>query len=109
MFGAVAAVGLRPLDDLAPPPAAEATGTKVAPPVFKQYRESDGRFYFKLTDAKGHVLLQSTGFDSPKAAGQAVARLKAEGWSACADLHAGIEASAPAERIDAALALLREA
>ncbi|MEW6694640.1 MAG: tryptophan--tRNA ligase [Pseudomonadota bacterium] len=103
------AVGLRPLDDLAasaqPAPAAERT----APPVFKQYRESDGRFYFKLTDAKGHVLLQSRGFDAPKAAGQAVARLKAEGWAACADLHPLLQAQATPEQIEAALATLREA
>ncbi len=104
-----AAVGLRPLDDLAPPPTAKATGIKVAPPVFKQYRESDGRFYFKLTDAKGHVLLQSAGFDSPKAAAQAIARLKAEGWSGCADLHSLIETFVTADRIDAALTLLRQA
>ncbi|MDO8349241.1 MAG: DUF1508 domain-containing protein [Planctomycetota bacterium] len=47
-------------------------------PSFKQYRESDGRFYFKLLHADGRVLLQSTGHASPKDAGSLIAKLKAE-------------------------------
>jgi len=46
-------------------------------PQFKQYREADGKFYFKLLDADGRLLLQSDGFDSPKAAGQSIASLRA--------------------------------
>jgi tryptophanyl-tRNA synthetase len=42
---------------------ASAAKTRVAAPVFKQYRESDGKFYFKLTGADGRLLLQSAGFD----------------------------------------------
>lgn len=102
------AVGLRSLADLAPAPT-PATDVKAARPMFKQYREADGRFYFKLTDAKGHLLLQSTGFESPRQAGQAVARLKAEGWAACADLHEQVAAHTDAEQVEAALALLRDA
>jgi len=49
---------------------------KAALPSFKQYRESDGRFYFKFVDAQGKVLLQSDGFASPKEAGQTVKRLQ---------------------------------
>jgi tryptophanyl-tRNA synthetase len=45
-------------------------------PSFKQYRESDGKFYFKLVDPQGRLLLQSHGFDSPKAAGEVVKSLK---------------------------------
>lgn len=45
-------------------------------PSFKQYREADGQFYFKLVDAQGKLLLQSAGFASPKEAGQAVKRLQ---------------------------------
>ena len=52
---------------------------KTALPSFKQYREKDGLFYFKLVDAKGVNLLQSRGFASPKEAGLAIARLQAEG------------------------------
>ena len=49
---------------------------KVALPSFKQYREADGKFYFKLVAADGRLLLQSTGFDAPKEAGQAIAQLQ---------------------------------
>jgi tryptophanyl-tRNA synthetase len=103
-----AAVGLRPLDALAPPPADTAPAHKSAPPVFKQYREADGRFYFKLLDAKGHVLLQSQGFAVPREAAQAIARLKTEGWAAGADLHNQVQALADPQRIEAALAALRD-
>lgn len=69
------AVGLRNL-------AAQAGGkkekaAKAALPSFKQYRESNGKFYFKLVDAQGRLLLQSKGFDSPKEAGQVIAALRA--------------------------------
>lgn len=68
------AVGLRNL-------AAQAAGKKAkkdkaALPSFKQYREADGKFYFKLVDAQGRLLLQSRAFDSPKEAGQVVAGLR---------------------------------
>ncbi|MBS0507931.1 MAG: tryptophan--tRNA ligase, partial [Proteobacteria bacterium] len=70
------AVGLRPLS------AAQAQGGhkagKAALPAFKQYREADGRFYFKLVAADGRLLLQSTAFDAPRDAGQAIARLQKE-------------------------------
>ena len=70
------AVGLRPLSSTAN--TAKTKAHKVALPSFKQYRESDGQFYFKLVDAQGHLLLQSLGFASPKEAGQAIARLQSE-------------------------------
>ena len=59
---------------------------KVALPLFKQYREKDGKFYFKLVDAQGKLLLQSLGFDSPKAAGQTIAQLQTRGTSSLLDL-----------------------
>ncbi|HEY0335126.1 MAG TPA: tryptophan--tRNA ligase [Stenotrophomonas sp.] len=49
---------------------------KSALPLFKQYREADGRFYFKLLDGEGELLMQSEGFDSPKEAGQTIAVIK---------------------------------
>jgi tryptophanyl-tRNA synthetase len=79
------AVGLRGLAQ-----AASKTSTKAAKaeaPSLKQYRETDGRFYFKLVDAKGALLLQSLGLDSPQAAGKAIALLKAQGAGALADLQ----------------------
>jgi tryptophanyl-tRNA synthetase len=69
------AVGLR---NLAASDKGTATrkATKVARPGFKQYRESDGLFYFKLLDASGAQLVQSRGFASPQEAGRAIATLK---------------------------------
>jgi tryptophanyl-tRNA synthetase len=68
------AVGLRELSS-SPVAAKEAKAAKRAAPTFKQYRENDGRFYFKLVDGD-RVLLQSDGFDSARDAGQLVARAK---------------------------------
>ena len=98
------AVGLRNL-------ASEATNgvkksTKTAGALFKQYREKDGLFYFKFVDAKGELLIQSLGFESPKLAGQAIAQLKAEGLSALGSPLSALNASP--ERIAAALESLRE-
>ncbi|MBA4112548.1 MAG: tryptophan--tRNA ligase [Verminephrobacter sp.] len=69
------AVGLRSLVQAAAPQKA-AKAAKAALPSFKQYREKDGKFYFKFVDADGRLLLQSTGFDAPKEAGQAIAELQ---------------------------------
>jgi tryptophanyl-tRNA synthetase len=71
------AVGLRPLSSGSASVAIKENKTAVA--SFKQYREKDGRFYFKLVGAQGQVLLQSLGFESPKDAGQTIARLQTEG------------------------------
>ena len=80
------AVGLRRLSAATTDKKA-AKEAKVALPSFKQYRESDGNFYFKLVAADGKLLLQSTGFAAPKEAGQAIARLQKEP-GALADLWA---------------------
>ena len=64
---------------------------KVGLPSFKQYREPDGRFYFKLTGVGGQVLLQSRGFESPRDAGQAVKRLQTEGGPALVALADRLE------------------
>ena len=69
------AVGLRSLVQV-PTAAQPVKASKAALPVFKQYRDTDGKFYFKLVTAEGRLLLQSTGFDAPKAAGQAIASLQ---------------------------------
>ncbi|SDQ87226.1 tryptophan--tRNA ligase [Pseudoxanthomonas sp. CF125] len=68
------AVGLRDLS--AQPEARDASVQKSAPPSFKQYRDTDNRFYFKFLDGNGVLLVQSNGFDSPKEAGQLIAVLK---------------------------------
>ncbi len=74
------AVGLRSLQTLSAGPATKAA--KAAAPAFKQYREKDGQFYFKLVDAQGKLLLQSTGFAAPRDAAQAIARLQQQGETA---------------------------
>ena len=85
------AVGLRNL--AAQAAGKKAKGTKAALPSFKQYREADGKFYFKLVDAQGKLLLQSQAFDSPKEAGQVIAGLRAQ--STVAQETAGPFAPAP--------------
>ena len=101
------AVGLR---SFAAPPAAAAKAAKAekpALPVFKQYREADGQFYFKLNAADGAPLLQSTGFAQGREAGQWVVRLKREGAAALPG--APVQALAEAAVLQAALAALVEA
>lgn len=73
------AVGLRSFRHVAAPKATpqKAEPAKSAPTAtFKQYREADGLFYFKLTLTGGRVLLTSKGFASGRDAGQSVAKLK---------------------------------
>jgi tryptophanyl-tRNA synthetase len=85
------AVGLRNLSAGARPAKSE-KAAKAALPAFKQYRESDGQFYFKLVDAQGRLLLQSTGFAAPKDAGQAIASLNRGGAAALPALAAQLQA-----------------
>ena len=78
-------------------------------PQFKQYRENDGRFYFKLLDAEGRLLLQSEGQDSPKQAGQCIAALRAAGALAAATVGYSLGEGVTASDVDAALAELAAA
>jgi tryptophanyl-tRNA synthetase len=70
---------------------------KVAKPSFKQYRERDGLFYFKLLDAHGTALLQSRGFASPQEAGRAIAALQQQRGAALATLADQLEPAGPEE------------
>jgi len=81
---------------------------RAALPVFKQYRESDGKFYFKLTDADGRLLLQSAAFDQGREAGQLVAKLKADGASALAGAPVALGDGVSDTEVAAALAAFRE-
>jgi len=69
------AVGLRSLNSL-PTSAVKPKVLKAAVPNFKQYREADGMFYFKLLAADGRLLLQSGGFTQPKDAAQVIAQVQ---------------------------------
>ena len=102
------AVGLRAMVAVAQPQAQAAT-EKVALPLIKQYREADGLFYFKLTDAHQHLLLQSTGLADGREAGNWVKRLKTEGDAALAEAPVVRADGVSAEAVSAALAALAEA
>jgi tryptophanyl-tRNA synthetase len=111
------AVGLR---DLRTQDAAKA-GTKAKPalPQFKQYRENDGQFYFKLLAADGAELMQSVAHASPRDAGERIAALKHDGATGLrhvpgAGLQLGdtvmgvLAAGATVEAVAAALAAFAE-
>ena len=69
---------------------------KAALPQFKQYREADGRFHFKLVDADGALLLQGAGHESARDTGQLVARLRQAGG-------AGLRADSGVVRLEGAV------
>ena len=102
------AVGLRSLARHASSAPTQAKTGKVQRPSFKQYREKDGKFYFKLIAADARLLLQSTGFDHPKEAGQAIATLQQQGLQAVATQLQAVE-GVSAEDIAAALQALADA
>ena len=99
------AVGLRDLRAQAGTQAVKAA--KVAKPVFKQYRERDGKFYFKLIDVDGRVLLQSLGFESPRDAGQSIGLLQTQGTAALATLAAKLQTLTDVSDEDVSQALLQ--
>jgi tryptophanyl-tRNA synthetase len=90
------AVGLRPLSSGIAAKAAKESKTAVA--SFKQYREKDGQFYFKLVDAQGQVLLQSRGFASPKDAGQTIAQLQTENLQDLSEWAQVLEPQSPEQQ-----------
>jgi tryptophanyl-tRNA synthetase len=101
------AVGLR---DLSKAPVAEsksAAKKDAALPVFKQYREADGKFHFKLAQGE-RLLLQSAGFDSPRDAGQCIAMLRSGHYDASDPRLLRAEGIGEDE-VQAALATLAEA
>jgi len=102
------AVGLR---NLSAQSATAQAAAKASLPTFKQYREKDGQFYFKLHDAQGQLLLQSAGFAEPKDAGRAIADLQALGLSALSNQKVAILLGDDInpEVVESALAALREA
>ena len=105
------AVGLRNLGT-ALPSQSHASNEKPAVPVFKQYREKDGKFYFKLSHANGDVLLQSKGFDNPREAGAFLAKIKAEGkaaWHALKEVSELAELAEESHVLDALEALFQDA
>ncbi|MDO9404798.1 MAG: tryptophan--tRNA ligase [Polaromonas sp.] len=94
------AVGLRNLATQAAS-AGKARAAKVAAPAFKQYREADGQFYFKLQAVDGRLLLQSAPYAAPRDAAQDIARLQQEGPAALDSLAEAGRAPQPAAGVDA--------
>ena len=80
------AVGLRKLA-VPTSPASKPKAAKTLLPSFKQYRETDGQFYFKLFSADGTLLVQSLGFASGKEAAAAISTLQLQGAAAWAALQ----------------------
>jgi tryptophanyl-tRNA synthetase len=76
------AVGLRGLSGLQSVAKATKKAAKTEVASFKQYREADGKFYFKLVDANAKVLVQSYGFESPKEVAAAISSIKDAGLDA---------------------------
>ena len=87
------AVGLRGLGGLQIAAKVEKKVLKISAASFKQYREADGKFYFKLLNAQSTVVLQSLGFESPKEASAAIARIKEYGIVALNDLNHRLDLS----------------
>ncbi len=101
------AVGLRALDTQMAASTSKG-GKPSAGASFKQYREKDGQFHFKLVDAKGQLLLQSKGYTSPKEAGQAIGLLQQTGAQALFTLETQLAFQAPDEQLLPALKALAE-
>ncbi|MCZ2497605.1 tryptophan--tRNA ligase [Xylophilus sp. Kf1] len=101
------AVGLRRLAAPATPQPQQ-KAQRPSLPAFKQYREADGQFRFKLQDGKGQLLLQSRAYAAPRDAALAIAALQAPGADVAALLAGAAEpgAGADAAAIAEALALL---
>ncbi|MDO4725022.1 MAG: tryptophan--tRNA ligase, partial [Comamonadaceae bacterium] len=85
------AVGLCDLRQPLARPTAQHAAAAQALPQIKQYREVDGQFYFKLTTARGALLLQSLAYASGREAGQAVQQLKSQGAAALDALAAQLQ------------------
>lgn len=96
------AVGLRSFTEC-PAPTTTRKTEKKARALFKQYREKDGLFYFKLVSADGTELFLSKGFESGRDAGSWIGRLRREGIGVLAEapvtLNAGVTDVAVAEAL----------
>ncbi len=99
------AVGLRgfcaPLEAAAPAPEKK----KSREVVFKQYREKDGRFYFKLVSGSRELFV-SSGCETGRDAGQWVARIRKEGAAVLADAPISLCDGISADDVCAALQTL---
>jgi tryptophanyl-tRNA synthetase len=101
------AVGLRDLR--AQDTASNAKAAKAAKPVFKQYREKDGQFYFKLLSIEGKLLLQSSAFTSHREAAHCIALLTQTGLAELVRQPIQLSDKASPDEVQAALQHLKNA
>ncbi|MEO8154892.1 MAG: tryptophan--tRNA ligase [Rhizobacter sp.] len=100
------AVGLRKMVAVPRATATAVAAAKQALPVFKQYREADGRFYFNLTAGDGALLMTSRGFADGRAAGESLKRLKESGVAALDEAMLEIGAIVDRAAVEVALSVL---
>ena len=103
------AVGIRPLTaaSAATPDKDDAQAQAVVLPQIKQYRDKDGLFYFKLSSGDAE-LIQSIGFDNPRAAGEWAKRIRT-GDVTMDELDAVVTGERDAVSCNAALQALKNA
>ena len=103
------AVGLRKLA-LPAAPESKPKATKSLLPSFKQYREANGQFHFKMISPEGKLLLQSHGFATPGEAAMAITSIQQQGAAAWPALQHKVQplADVIASEVEAALDLLME-
>ncbi|TAK97224.1 MAG: tryptophan--tRNA ligase [Aquabacterium sp.] len=101
------AVGLRTMVAAPQAKAAKAQAVKADVPAFKQYREFDGQFYFKLTAADGTLLLQSQAFAEGREAGTWVKRFKTDGAAVLAEAPVSLAEGVARDMAEAALSALQ--
>jgi tryptophanyl-tRNA synthetase len=104
------AVGLRKLASVTPLKSSnqKQKAAKVNLPSFKQYREADGQFYFKLLNPEGRLLMQSNGYTTPREAATAIGTLHQQGAAALPALQNKLQVlpDVAANEVEAALELL---
>ena len=98
------AVGLRDLRTVSKSGKA-VKANKATLPSFKQYRESDGQFYFKLQESGGRALLQSAGFATPQEAAKVISLLREQGALALGQLQETLQLHEGIRQDDVLLAL----
>ena len=101
------AVGLRKLA-LPATAASQPKAAKPQLPSFKQYRETDAQFYFKMISPEGKLLLQSHGFTTPREAAAAIATLQQRGSAAWPAMQSKVQplSDVTSGEVEAALELL---
>lgn len=102
------AVGLRSFTELPATGTKQKKGEKKAQALFKQYREKDGLFYFKLVSATGEALLLSKGFEGGRDAGAWIGRFKKEGSALLDEAPVSLCEGVSEEAVTAALASFAE-